>query len=277
MCGINLPSATAYFSKIEPLTSCHLLNLFRQLAMLSHWPCCQMSTLFKSRLSGGLLNAVSIVPNQVMFACGGAFLFMSFCFACWEVYGVCMCAVESERAAICRNRSISSSSSSLLCYFFVFFSYFSCPLPSFSSPLLLLFHLFCSPLLSSPCLTTFWLPGAVDKHFCWICHSHLASICVFFFSLFFLHSLSWWGDWQRRQALASPHAGKETLTGASSQPWWRWMCCECWATTRFFMEAQSSRSFVLGEQCRETSLRKGLSLLHGSAQKAHAQTAALSV
>lgn len=37
-----------------------------------------------------------------------------------------------------------------------------------------------SPLLSSPCLTTFRSACAVDKHFCWICHSHLASVCVFF-------------------------------------------------------------------------------------------------
>lgn len=71
-----------------------------------------------------------------MFASGGADLFLSFCFACGQVYNVCMCVVASEGGGICQKRSISSSSSSiLLCIFFGIFSYFSCPLSSFFPPI----------------------------------------------------------------------------------------------------------------------------------------------
>lgn len=88
---------------------------------------------------------------------------------------------------------------------YLFFSCCSIPSPPLSSPLLIF------PLLSLPnCVLAC---QAVDKQFCWICHSHLASICVFFFVFF-----SWWGDWQRGQTLAFPHPGIETLTGGSSQP-----------------------------------------------------------
>lgn len=99
---------------------------------------------------------------------------------------------------------------------FVLFSYFSCSLSSLSSPIVAIVS---SPLLSFPCLTTFRSACAVNKHFCWICHSHLASICVFFPPPAVLHPLSWWGDWQRRKELASiPILAQSRYRGLAASP-----------------------------------------------------------
>lgn len=109
---------------------------------------------------------------------------------------------QVEKCGCCPDRSYSFLSS-----FTAFMKFLS-----FVSSLLVLLP-FPSPphfLTHTVCFTD-WLPAhqAADKHFPWICHSHLASVCFLFF---FLQR----GDWQQGQALAFPHLGIEALTGRDS-------------------------------------------------------------